>query len=70
MDAKLLRVVFEKTINDRTYQVTMPLNAPLGECYDVVWEALNTIVAQSKSEADKMQQTTQDQPTEVKAELQ
>lgn len=45
---------FEKTVNDRTYRVTIPLGAPYGEVYDAIFACLEGVVEHQKQSVEQM----------------
>jgi hypothetical protein len=63
MDLKSV-VQFVGTREDRSYTFCMPVNAPVGEVYDVLFETLTQVVEISKKNLDKMKpQVAQPQET-------
>ena len=50
---QILNVNFEVCKGDRKYVLAIPMNAPLGECYDVCHELLQEILKQAQASAEK-----------------
>jgi len=58
---------------DRVYEFSMPMNSPLGECYDACFEIMNEIVAMSQKAAERAErkdgvEKKTDENVEVKPE--
>jgi len=51
-DQKALIVISVKK-EDRSYEFHMPMNSPLGECYDACFEIMNDIVSMSQKAAER-----------------
>ena len=52
VDQKAIVVMSVKK-EDRVYEFHMPMNSPLGECYDSCFEMMSQIVTMSKEAADR-----------------
>jgi len=46
-------VVMNVKKEDRVYEFSMPMNSPLGECYDACFEVMNQIVTMSQEAAKR-----------------
>lgn len=57
LDQKAVVVMSVKK-DDRVYEFHMPMNSPLGECYDSCFEMMSQIVTMSKEAADKAERKT------------
>ena len=52
VDQKAVHVMSVKK-EDREYEFTMPMNAPLGECYDACFEMMSQVVTMSQEAAKR-----------------
>ena len=67
MELKSL-ILVEVKKDDRVYRFEMPVGAPLGECYDAAFQALNKIAELMRDAASKAER--KDEPAEeVKADV-
>lgn len=71
-------VVMSVKKEDRVYEFHMPMNSPLGECYDACFEMMNEIVTMSQKAAERAERKDVDEKktdanadsnTEVKPEV-
>jgi hypothetical protein len=60
-----LNIHFEVTKNDRTYVLSIPMNSPLGECYDACHEMLQEIMKQAQASADKAKASKEQDPVAI-----
>jgi len=63
IDQKAMVVMSAKK-EDRIYEFSMPMNSPLGECYDACFEVMNQIVTMSQ-EAAKKAERKEEKKTDV-----
>ena len=55
-----LVVQLEHSVNDRTYQLYLPVGGPIGEAYDACHAMLQQIVEMAKAANDKAKQSESD----------
>ncbi len=65
MADQFLNVHFEVTKNDRRYSFVVPMNAPLGECFDACHEMLQEVIKQAQQSADKSKSAREQDPVVV-----
>jgi len=61
-------VKLEAEKNERSYSFIMPLGAPYGEAYDILFEMMQEIVDLSKKAADKLKREEEVKTEEEKEE--
>ena len=52
--------------SERNYQFILPINAPLGEAYDVCHEILQKVVKMAQEASDRAAQKKEEEEKEVK----
>jgi len=59
-------VVVTVTKGDNKYEFHMPMNSPLGECYDACFEIMNEVVVMSQAAAKRAERAVEEKDIEAK----
>jgi len=67
-DQKALVVITVKK-GEHDYEFHMPMNSPLGECYDACFDIMNEVIVMSQKAAERAERSADDKDKkEVEAE--